>query len=226
MRFKLAATAAVVALLGAAGQAQALTQLTDGGFETQAASVSSYCYFGAATPGGPACPAGAWTGTSGLQDEGNSPFPGQATPDGSKYGFVQVSGSLAQTFMANDSGLFSLSWLEAGRPANGAFGNESYDVLLNSLVLGSFASTTGQPFTARTTGPFALVSGQSYTLTFQGTTTYLGSSETDNTAYIDQVALNSTAGVVPEPAAWALMIVGFGGAGAMLRRRRALPSPC
>ena len=27
-------------------------------------------------------------------------------------------------------------------------------------------------------------------------------------------------GVVPEPAAWALMILGFGGAGAMLRRRR------
>lgn len=28
--------------------------------------------------------------------------------------------------------------------------------------------------------------------------------------------------VVPEPSAWALMIVGFGGAGALLRRRRAL----
>jgi hypothetical protein len=28
-------------------------------------------------------------------------------------------------------------------------------------------------------------------------------------------------GGVPEPATWALMIVGFGGAGAMLRRRRA-----
>jgi hypothetical protein len=29
---------------------------------------------------------------------------------------------------------------------------------------------------------------------------------------------------VPEPAAWALMILGFGGAGAMLRRRRAVPA--
>jgi hypothetical protein len=31
---------------------------------------------------------------------------------------------------------------------------------------------------------------------------------------------NFAAGVVPEPATWALMISGFGGAGAMLRRRR------
>ena len=30
---------------------------------------------------------------------------------------------------------------------------------------------------------------------------------------------SSVAGVVPEPAAWALMILGFGGAGAALRRR-------
>jgi hypothetical protein len=32
----------------------------------------------------------------------------------------------------------------------------------------------------------------------------------------------SNAGGVPEPASWALMIVGFGSAGAMLRRRRSL----
>ncbi|MBL8554714.1 MAG: PEPxxWA-CTERM sorting domain-containing protein [Phenylobacterium sp.] len=31
-------------------------------------------------------------------------------------------------------------------------------------------------------------------------------------------------GGIPEPGTWALMIVGFGGAGAMLRRRRALPA--
>ncbi len=221
MQFKLVATVAAFAILGAAGQVEAATQLADGGFELQAATVGSYCYFGLATPGGPACPTGAWTGTSGLQDEGNSPFPGQPTVDGSKYGFVQVNGTLEQTFTANDTGLFSLSWMEAGRPSNGAGGNESYNVLLNNSVLGSFGSTTGQAFTARSTGPFALVSGTNYTLTFQGTTTYLGSSETDNTAYIDQVSLSQVGGAVPEPAAWALMIMGFGSAGVMLRRRRA-----
>lgn len=50
---------------------------------------------------------------------------------------------------------------------------------------------------------------------------------TSGTSYLDD--LTNTAGFqldghigVPEPAAWALMIVGFGGAGAMLRRRRTL----
>lgn len=38
---------------------------------------------------------------------------------------------------------------------------------------------------------------------------------------LDNVALNATA-AAPEPSAWALMIIGFGGAGAVLRRRRVL----
>lgn len=36
----------------------------------------------------------------------------------------------------------------------------------------------------------------------------------------EQGAVGVPAGAVPEPGAWALMILGFGGAGAMLRRRR------
>ncbi|MBS0333573.1 MAG: PEPxxWA-CTERM sorting domain-containing protein [Proteobacteria bacterium] len=34
------------------------------------------------------------------------------------------------------------------------------------------------------------------------------------------LALDASPGAVPEPAAWALLIVGFGLSGAMLRRRR------
>ncbi|MBS0363614.1 MAG: choice-of-anchor A family protein [Proteobacteria bacterium] len=36
-----------------------------------------------------------------------------------------------------------------------------------------------------------------------------------------EVHMNNFAGVIPEPAGWALMILGFGGAGGLLRRRRA-----
>lgn len=55
----------------------------------------------------------------------------------------------------------------------------------------------------------------------------VGSSATSNyLAHVDDVTANGTtynfetAGGVPEPATWALMILGFGSAGAMLRRRR------
>jgi hypothetical protein len=39
------------------------------------------------------------------------------------------------------------------------------------------------------------------------------------------IVVTSLAGGVPEPAAWALMLAGFGGIGAMIRRRRAQPLP-
>ena len=36
----------------------------------------------------------------------------------------------------------------------------------------------------------------------------------------DNITLAAVAGAVPEPATWAMMILGFGGVGATLRRRR------
>lgn len=215
------ASAFALAATAIAAPAFAATQLTDGGFEIQAASVSSYCYFTTPNPGGQ-CASGAWTsaGGAGFQDENNSPWPGQPTGDGAKYAFVQNGGALSQSFTANNSGSFSLSWFDAGRPANGCCnGNQSYDVVLSSLsgavTLGSFATTSFQPFTARSIASFGLTSGTTYTLTFQGAT-----SSGDQTAFIDAVSL----AVVPEPSSWALMILGFGGVGVTLRagRRRTL----
>jgi hypothetical protein len=52
-----------------------------------------------------------------------------------------------------------------------------------------------------------------YTLSFAGL-----SGAIDRTAFIDSVSLNAAA--VPEPAAWGMLIGGFGFAGAAMRRRR------
>ena len=49
--------------------------------------------------------------------------------------------------------------------------------------------------------------------------TFGGSS---NTGYLDNFSIDTVPGGVPEPASWALMIAGFGLAGASLRRRRAV----
>jgi hypothetical protein len=47
-----------------------------------------------------------------------------------------------------------------------------------------------------------------------------GSVNTGLIEVIDNITFDDGAGVVPEPAAWAMMIMGFGGVGAILRRRR------
>ena len=213
--------ALALAAAAVAGPALAATQIADGGFETQGSSVApgGYCYFGMATGGGPACGAGAWQGVgAGLQDETNQPWPGQPTDDGSKYGFVQGLGELAQVFTADTTGAFTLSWMDAGRPRSGGYdGNQTYDVLLvsnfgaDTVSLGSFATTDYQPFTARSTGLFNLAAGETYALVFRGT------GDGDHTSFIDGVSL---AGAVPEPASWALMLLGFSGLGATLRASR------
>ncbi len=55
-------------------------------------------------------------------------------------------------------------------------------------------------------------------LSVNGGTTWSPNGE--GTAFSLIGSVNPTGGSAPEPAAWALMIVGFGGAGAALRRRR------
>jgi hypothetical protein len=43
---------------------------------------------------------------------------------------------------------------------------------------------------------------------------------TDGDVSMGQLRIGGIAAVVPEPATWAMMIIGFGGVGAMMRRRR------
>jgi len=207
----LAALAAVSAL--ASTPAMSATGLVDGGFESQAASVSSYCYFGFSTPGGAACDTGAWSanpeGGSGFQYEGNNPWPGNPTPDGSFYAFVQGGGVLQQIFSVATTGLYSFDWLESGRTLGGYDGDHYYEVFIDGAKIGSGTTTDNATWLANGSSAVKLNAGQSYTLAFKGT--YSG----DTTSFIDAVSMNA----VPEPATWAMMIVGMGGIGASMRRR-------
>ncbi len=215
--FILAGTFLVAAGVPSAASA---TAVLDGGFEAQGAAEiganPGYCYDNNGLAGPQCTGIGApWIvqGGGGFQNEGNTAWPGTLTPDGSFYAFIQNTGSLSQTFVSNASGLFTLNFLAAGRnnPLPNA-GNALYQVLINNVVIFGDSTVSGQPFTARTTGSFQLVSGQSYTLTFQGL-----SNGYDNTAFIDAI---SFAAVVPEPSTWAMMLLGFGVVGAAMRRRR------
>jgi PEP-CTERM motif len=214
-----AAAVAGAALVGSAAHATEL--LSDGSFEAPAIGGGNYTYPGidigtipeiGATQGG-------WTfdGAAIVGATGASAWYGGSAPDGQdgdQFAALQGLSTISQTFTMVGSTL-DLSWLAAGRPNMGCCnGDQSYEVTLNGSLLASFSTFSGETFTAQGLTVGGLTSGQSYTLTFQG------AANSDETAFIDQV---SATGGVPEPAAWALMILGFGGAGAALRgRRRAL----
>ena len=193
----------------------AAAQLADGSFEAQgAASIgnTSYCYLNNT------CVLGAWTGTgnTGFVGANNADWPGAPGTDGSYHAFIQDTGALFQTFTAAATGTFALNYLDAGRSRPGYDGLHFYVPRFNGQVLeqGMTDGSTpaGQTFTEHTTRAFRLVEGQSYTIGFTGDF-YDGA---DATSFIDRVSLISA---VPEPATWALMIIGFGATGGAMRRR-------
>jgi hypothetical protein len=186
--------------------------LIDGSFEIKGAAlpVSAYCYDAFATPGGPACAAGAWAGNSGVILSGNGAWGGTAAADGDYYGFVQGLSVLSQTFNATATTLQTLTWADANRAGYG--GLQTYEVSISSgagtTSLGSFSSATGA-FAGHQSSSFWLSAGNAYTLRFTGLV------NADSTAFIDSVSLQA----VPEPATWALFLVALGAAGIVRRRR-------
>ena len=212
---KLAILAACIAAPASA------TTLVDGGFEAKGAAlpVNNYCYDNQ-NAGDGVCAASPWVNlgsNSGVIRTGSGAWGGVAAATGSYYGFIQVAGSLGQSFVATENGTATASWVDTNRPGYGSL--QSYDVWIDqgmtSQLVGNYAAAVGG-WVSRTSSSFALVNGQSYTLRFTGLAT------SDATAFIDNVALNVTpSAAVPEPASWAMLIAGFGLVGAAARRRRA-----
>jgi PEP-CTERM motif len=135
---------------------------------------------------------------------------------GSQFAFVQSAGSsISQTFSIATAGTYGISWLDAGRPNFGAFaGDQTYQVSLNSSVVGTYSTTSGVGFNDEVASLGFLSSGL-YTLTFLGLPT--NHSTSDETAFIDNVSVTAA---VPEPSTWAMLILGFLGTGFMAYRRK------
>lgn len=216
-RFKLLLTSIVLAASTSATSGASATALVDGGFEARGAAtpVTRFCYAGFAVVD-PACAASAWTG-GGVIKSGNGDWGGTIAAEGDFYGFVQGTSVLSQSFTATQSGTGTLTWFDANRSGQG--GLQSYDVALfdgvTTTLLGNYTSAFGS-FAARSVSGFFLTNGTNYTVSFTGLTTYVGTSDSDRTAFIDGAALSS----VPEPSSWAMMLAGFGLVGFAARRRR------
>ena len=67
---------------------------------------------------------------------------------------------------------------------------------------------------------------ESFSLSFSDLTNAFGNTSwtADSTGTFAVNTFDRPGGVVPEPGTWAMMIVGFGGTGAILRRRRQSPA--
>jgi len=146
-----------------------------------------------------------FTGSSGIIDAPGGAFFGQPAPDGSQYAFLQFDpttpGIFSQTITLSLAGTYQLSYMVAGRPSNGsgAGGNLPYQILLDSSIIASGTTTTGQAFTNQLFD-FAGTSG-SHTLTFETAAGAAG----DNTAFFDVVAVQP----VPEPSTAVLFLSGL-----------------
>ena len=218
MSFRTTVFAAFAVAGALAAPAQAATNLlTNGGFEAANLSAGNYYYptHGSTVDGwyyyGPAIVDG--TGPGAWWPNGPAPV----GFEGENFAALQATSVLAQNFTLASGGRVDFSWLAGGRPYSYGCcnGDQSYRVTVYNYGsglfsdIGQFSTVSGQAFGANS-GSLNLAGGN-YALVFQGLTSR------DETAFIDNV---SASVAVPEPAAWALMIIGFGAAGAMLRRRR------
>jgi hypothetical protein len=112
---------------------------------------------------------------------------------------------------------------------NSGFGFSAFEFNVNSAVTGPVTLTFTDQFghTQSTTTTFDVgANGSNFFDAFSANGELIThvSLTGANISSVGQVRLGGV-GAVPEPASWALLILGFGGAGAMLRRRRSRPVP-
>lgn len=211
---RLFGTVLAAAVMMAASGAQAAGNLVaDGGFEQPHLAVGAYTY-----PSG-ALDAWTYSGAALVNAEGASAWYGAAAPagqEGGQFAALQGTSSLSQSFTA-DAATLVLSWLNAGRPFFGGYnGDQTYSVKVDGVTVGTYSTTSGEAFSAQSLTLGGFTAGTTHTLTFQGLVAK------DETSFIDKVSL--VAGV-PEPATWAVMILGFAAIGLTLRgERRVAPS--
>ena len=211
------------ALCGAA-QASPINLLTNGSFEAPALGTTPYVYPGNPNPslsGGYSSTENNWTyGGSALVNTSvgfnawYSPSSPPAGYDGSQFAALQGDSTLTQIFTAPSAGLADISWLSAGRPNFDLIGgDQTYNVLLNGNLIGSFTTTDDEAFTSELRSG-TLVAGTN-TLSFVGTD--LTKLASDQTAFIDNVSVTA----VPEPMTLSIFGAGLAGAAALRRRRKA-----
>jgi hypothetical protein len=136
-----------------------------------------------------------------------------ADPGGATlFSFGQGTNTLFNTVTT----VFSVLSIDVGDEFNGAFGDIPSSIVFGGLDIHGNAIATQTVALSGAPGLTTITLGAAFKniVEFEWT----GSDQIDNLVVSDE----RFTGGVPEPASWALMIAGFGMAGAMMRRRRRL----
>ena len=150
-----------------------------------------------------------FTGFSGIATNSSGTF--LSAPSGTQVGFLQVFQQTSSSFSENITGVSvgdTISFLDAQRPGYGA---DSYNVLYNGTLLGSF--TPGSTTFTLNSVVVPVGAASSGTLQFLST----GALGGDIAVAIDSV--QSPAATVPEPSSIVLLLSGVCGAILFHRRR-------
>jgi hypothetical protein len=152
--------------------------VNDAGFEVPALARGTYQYRPAGTP---------WTfqNSAGISSNGSG-FTGSnpGAPQGTQVAFLQALGSVSQTITLA-AGTYDITFSAAQR-ANVQASAQTFKVLIDGMVVGTFNKLTGTNYSPLITSSFTVDTG-SHVLAIQGTDLAGG----DNTVFIDQVAVNS-----------------------------------
>jgi hypothetical protein len=222
MKLKIAGLALALSVVAtSAGAVVPITPVTS--FEGSGVSPAGYGYSsdengkGFATSYTASLAGVTFTGMSGIQSNGSAwGFP--AAPDGTATAFLQsyrgsqfgeqANGSitldLGGALVANRS--YDLVFYTAGRPS---YGSTQFTVSYDGGVATTFAAPSTVGF-GKEVFSFKASGGQQ-SITF----TALNGRGDDTAFALDNIGIS-----VPEPATWAMMLIGFGGLGAALRMNR------
>lgn len=153
--------------------------ITDSGFEMLSLSPGTFQY-------NPANQAWTFDGGSGITNNGSGFSSGNAAiPQGNQAAFLQKLGSMSEAvgFVAGTYAIRFAASQRANMPSN-----QTFQVLIDDQVVGTFNNLTGSAYTLLSTSSFTIAGGV-HTVAFKGTNLNGG----DNTVFIDQVEITKQA---------------------------------
>ncbi|MDB6080044.1 MAG: hypothetical protein JWO82_3791, partial [Akkermansiaceae bacterium] len=189
---------------GNSGQTSVLPLVTiaNSSFETPALTAGAFQY----SPTG-----GTWTFTgaspsgSGLVSNGSG-FSNPNAPVGTQAAFVQEFGTLSQALTGLNIGTtYTVTFSAAQRSGANQHGGESWNVKIDSTLVGSYNPGTAATSYVDYTATFTATAG-TQTLSFVGTDLATG----DNTVFIDNVRIAVNTATPPSP--WVKADIGVSGA--------------